>query len=150
MINAITFYRIANWFYRYKIPVIPQLIKLMIFFLYNCSIPYQAKIGKGSFLTYGGIGVIIHKRAVIGVNAEIGSGVTIGGRSGLYDVPVIGDNVYIATGAKVLGNIKVGDNAVIGANAVVIKDVPEGAVVGGIPAKILTSKKHQDDQRLSD
>jgi serine O-acetyltransferase len=84
--------------------------------------------------------VIIHKRSIIGNNVIIGSNVTIGGRSGLIDVPIIGDNVYIATGAKILGNVKVGNYAVIGANAVVIKDVPENAIVGGVPAKILSLK----------
>ena len=140
MINAIAFYRIANWLYRYKVPILPGVIRFFIFLIYNSVIPPQARIGKGSYLTYGGVGVIIHKRAVLGKNVVIGSNVTIGGRSGLVDVPVIGDNVYIATGAKLIGNITVGDYAVIGANAVVLKDVPPNAVVGGVPAKILSYK----------
>jgi len=140
MINAIVFYRIANWLYRYKVPILPGLIRFFIFIIYNSVVPPQSKIGKGTYLTYGGIGVIIHKRAVIGKNVVIGSNVTIGGRSGLADVPVIGDNVYIATGAKLIGNITIGDYAVIGANAVVLKDVPPRAVVAGVPAKILSFK----------
>lgn len=67
----------------------------------------------------------------------IGPNVTIGGRSGHYEVPIIGNNVEISTGSKVLGPIHIGNNATIGANAVVIKDVPENAVVAGIPAKVL-------------
>ncbi len=62
---------------------------------------------------------------------------TIGGRSGKENVPVIGNDVYIATGAKILGDIKVGNNVIIGANAVVIKDVPDNCVVAGVPAKII-------------
>lgn len=137
MINAISFYRVANILYRYKIPFLPKLIKLLIFIVYNCSIPYECKIGCNSFLGYGGIGVVIHKDAVIGANVNIGSNVTIGGRSNQSAVPVIGNNVYIATGAKILGNIRIGDRVIIGANAVVISDVPSDCVVAGIPAKII-------------
>ena len=63
----------------------------------------------------------------------IGPQVTIGGRSDLWDVPIIEDDVYIGTGAKVLGPITVGRGATIGANAVVIHDVPAGASVAGVP-----------------
>ena len=61
----------------------------------------------------------------------------IGGRSHIYEVPVIEDLVEIGVGAKVLGPIRVGRGAVIGANAVVLHDVPPGAVVVGIPARVL-------------
>jgi serine O-acetyltransferase len=74
---------------------------------------------------------------VIGENCRIAHGVTIGGRSGHYEVPVIGNNVTVGVGAVVLGPIKVGDHAIIGANAVVIHDVPAHAVVAGVPARII-------------
>lgn len=137
MVNAVIFYRLANFLYRYKVPFFPKLIKLFIFVIYNCSIPYECKIGRNSFLGYGGIGVVIHKNAVIGDNVNIGSNVTIGGRSNQTAVPVIGNDVYIATGAKILGDICIGDRVVIGANAVVISDVPSDCVVAGVPAKII-------------
>ena len=70
----------------------------------------------------------------IGEDCWINQQVTIG-YNGNGEAPVIGDNVMITCGAKVLGNINIGDNAVIGANAVVVKDVEAGAVMGGIPAK---------------
>lgn len=137
MINAVKFYRIANWFYRQSVPVLPKLIKLIIFLLYNSSIPYECVIGKGSMLGYGGIGVVIHKGAIIGKNVMIGPNVTIGGRSNMKRVPVIGDHVYIGTGAKILGEVNIGNRVIIGANAVVIKDVPNDCVVAGVPAKII-------------
>ncbi|MFK5878239.1 MAG: DapH/DapD/GlmU-related protein [Flavobacteriaceae bacterium] len=105
--------------------------------MYNSSIPYQAIIGKGSFFAYGGIGVVLHQRVVLGENCLIGSNVTIGGKSGENNVPIIGDNVKIATGVKILGAVIVGSNVTIGANAVVVKDVPNNVVVAGIPAKII-------------
>jgi serine O-acetyltransferase len=67
----------------------------------------------------------------------IGQCVTIGGKSGWYEVPIIGNNVEINAGARILGPVKVGDNVVIGANAVVTKDVPSNCVVAGVPAKII-------------
>lgn len=137
MINAVKFYRIANWLYRHRVPLLPKVIKLVIFLLYNSSVPYECVIGRGSILGYGGIGVVIHKNAVIGNNVIIGPNVTIGGRSNQMKVPVIGDHVYIGTGAKMLGDIKIGNRVVIGANAVVISDVPSDCVVAGVPAKII-------------
>lgn len=137
MINAYFFYRLSNILYRFKIPFFPTIIKGIIFLIYNSVIPYQAKIGKGTRFAYGGIGVVIHKRAVIGTKCVIGTNVTIGGKSGHYQVPIIGNNVYISTGAKVLGPIKIGSNATIGANAVAIKNVEDNTVVVGVPAKKL-------------
>lgn len=146
MINAIKLYRISNFCYRNKIPLLPKIIKLLIFFMYNSSVPHQAKIGKGTILGYGGIGVVIHKRTVIGENCTIGTGVTIGGKSGHFEVPEIGDNVYISTGAKVLGPIKIGNNAIIGANAVVIKNVPKNAIVAGVPSKIIKYRSSVNEE----
>ncbi len=140
MINAIHFYFIANWLYKKKIPLLPKCLELLIFLLYNSKISASTTIGRGSRFAYGGIGCVIHNRAVLGKNCMIGTNVTIGGRSDFHDVPVIGDDVYIATGAKVLGPIHIGNNAVIGANAVVIKNVDEKTTVAGIPAKVIPKK----------
>lgn len=137
MINAYRFYYISHCLFRWKLELFSKLFKLFIFLLYNSSIPYQAKIGKGTKFAYGGIGVIIHKRAVIGSNCNIGSNVTIGGRSNHQSVPVIGDRVYIGTGAKILGPVTIGDDVKIGANAVVLMDVPDNATAVGVPAKII-------------
>ena len=129
-------YRIGNWCYRNKVPLVPYVLNGLIRFVHNCAIYSQTEIGKGSTFAYGGIGVVIHKRARIGEDCVIGANVTIGGRSKSKEVPIIGNDVYIATGAKVLGSISIGDNCVIGANAVVIEDVPTGCVVVGVPGRI--------------
>ena len=133
----IHWYRLANWLWCHRIPVLPKLIYLLQYILFNCSVPASCTIGKGTKFGYYGMAVVIHSRAVIGKNCVIGTCVTVGGRSKHHNVPVIGDNVYIGTGAKILGPVKVGNNVVVGAGAVVISDVPDNSVVVGMPAKVV-------------
>ena len=142
MLNAIFFYRIARWLYLHHVPFLPKLITLLIFLIYNSKVPYQAKIGRGTKLGYGGVGVIIHTKSVIGDDCVIAQHVTIGGGNSRYPgLPTIGNHVHISHGAIVFGGITIGDNVTIGANAVVNKPVPNDAVVAGIPAKILRIKQ---------
>ena len=126
----------------HHIPVLPKLITLLISLIYNSKIPYQAKIGRGSTFGYGGMGVVIHSKSIIGVNCTICQQVTIGGGNSRFPgVPVIGNNVYIAKGSIVMGGITIGNNVTIGANAVVTKPVSDNAIVAGVPAKILRIKE---------
>jgi serine O-acetyltransferase len=90
-------------------------------------------IGGGLYLEHGFSTIITAKS--IGKNCWINQQVTIGFKNAKS--PIIGDNVRISCGAKILGGIKIGNNAIIGANAVVIKDVPDNAIVGGVPAKVI-------------
>jgi serine O-acetyltransferase len=115
----------------------------LISLLRNSSVPLSADLGKVSF-GYGGIGVIIHAKAKIGDYVIIGSNVTVGGGSTRLDqygvkraIPIIGNRVFIATGAKILGGIEIGNHCVIGANAVVTKDIPDFSVVAGVPGKVV-------------
>jgi serine O-acetyltransferase len=137
--SAITLYRLERWLYVRGVPVLPRVIYYLIFLLFNSAIPAEAEIGPGTQFGYGGMGVVLHKRARLGSGVMVGPQVTVGGRSNLWNVPVIEDDVYIGTGAKVLGPIRVGRGAVIGANAVVIEDVPAGSAVAGVPARVVRS-----------
>ncbi len=131
-------YYFALFLHNLKIPILPKLINILfVRLLFGCQISLGAKIGKGSKIGYGGVGTVIHDRAVIGKNVLIGPGVVIGGTSKKYEVPVIGDNCEIAPGAKIIGPVKIGNNCIVGANAVVIRDVPDNTIVGGVPAKVL-------------
>jgi len=135
--NAIGIYRVANFCYRKKIPVVPFMCKAAIFLLFNSVVPYSTKIGKGSRFAYGCIGVVLHGRAVIGERVIIGQGVTVGRKLSPNGVPVIGNDVYIAAGARILGDITIGDNVIIGANSVVVTDVPANTIVAGAPARVV-------------
>ena len=133
--NAIKLHRIGNYFHRNRIKLFAKLIDGLIFFIYNSYIPSSSTIGEGSKFAYKGIGVVIHSRAKIGKNCLIGQNITIGGKDGDLNPPIIGHNVYIAAGARIIGDITIGSNCIIGANAVVNKSFPANTVIAGIPAK---------------
>lgn len=140
MLNAIYFYRFGRFLYLHHLTFFSKIIELLIFILYNSRIPSSSSIGKGTVFSYGGIGVVIHKRAVIGNNCKIGTNVTIGGRSGHFMVPIICNNVDLSTGSKILGPITLGDNVIVGANAVVISSFGSNSIVAGVPARLIKSK----------
>ena len=106
---------------------------------FGISISYKTRIGSGFYIGHFG-GIIVNSNAVIGKNCNISHLVTLGitNRGEKKGVPIICDNVYIGPGAKIIGNIRVGNNAAIGANCVVTKDVPDNAVVVGVPGKIIS------------
>lgn len=107
-------------------------------YLFGFDITRGTDIGKGFYIGHFG-GVVISGAAKIGDNCNISQGVTIG-VSGVGEnrgVPIIGDNVYIGAGAKVIGKIVIGNNVAIGANAVVTRDVPDNTIVAGVPAKVI-------------
>ncbi|MDN3384681.1 DapH/DapD/GlmU-related protein [Pseudoalteromonas sp. APC 3358] len=137
-------HKLGHFFYSKRIPLLPKFFTVLIRLIHNCAIFSETKIGSKTIFAYGGIGVVIHKKVVIGNNCIIGSNVTIGGKSRSINVPVIGDNCFIATGAKILGEVKIGNNCVIGANSVVIIDVPDNSVVAGVPGKIIKSNVPKD------
>lgn len=105
---------------------------------FGVGLPFDAKIG-GGFIMFHTSCIFINQNAVVGKNCSLMQGVTIGGARG-KGAPVIGDNVVLSAGCKVIGNVKVGNNVFVGANAVVVSDIPDGATVVGIPAKIVNVK----------
>jgi serine O-acetyltransferase len=133
----LTIHALAHRLWKWHVPLLPRLLTLFNRVAFAAQLPAATQVGRGVKLNYSGLGTVIHARVVIGNDVEIGPGVVIGGRSEIYEVPVIEDGVQIGVGAKVLGPIRVGRGAVIGANAVVLHDVPPGAVVVGIPARVL-------------
>lgn len=137
MLSPILLFRFASFLYRKKIFFFPNLITLIIRISFACYLPHQLNAGKNLILGYGGLGIIIHANSIIGNGCHIDQGVTIGGTSKKKDVPILGDDVYVGAGAKILGPIKIGSNVVIGANAVVLNDIPDNCVAVGVPAKII-------------
>lgn len=116
---------------------LPFYILLSMFL--GIQIPRGAKIGGGLKIYHFGC-IVLNPETIIGNNCTLRQGVTIGNKNDIYDVPVIGDNVDIGAGAKVLGKIKIGNNVSIGANAVVLVDVPDNSIAVGVPARVLKKR----------
>ena len=106
---------------------------------YSMQIPHQCKIGYGLYLGHG-ICMVINVHTVIGNNVNLSQFLNIG--SNKRTAATIGDNVWIGPGVCIVEGVHIGNNATIGAGAVVTKDVPEGATVAGVPAKVISYKPH--------
>lgn len=142
-VKAIIYYKISRYFYLRKHYYISRLLLEKCKRKTGIEIHPGASIGKNLFIDHG-LGVVIGETSVIGDNVIIYQGVTIGATGKKVKGrrhPVIGNNVFIGSGAKILGNIKVGNNVKIGANAVVLKDIPSNVTTVGIPSKIVKNKK---------
>lgn len=129
-------YRLMEYFNTKKTPILPGFFMRYIRVIYSCELPTNLKLGKGVVLKHNGLGVVIHPDAIIGENTQIYQNVSIAGRNN-RGTPIIGKNVFIGCGACILGGVKIGDNVSIGANAVVLDDIPENAVVVGVPGKVI-------------
>ena len=142
-VKAIFFHRIANFFSVAKFDLLARIISQFSRFMTGIEIHPKAKIGKNLFIDHG-MGVVIGETSEIGDNVTIYHMATLGGiapsinsndQRNIKRHPTIEDDVVIGSGAQVLGPVTVGRCAKIGANAVITKDVPEKAVMVGIPAK---------------
>ena len=142
-VKAVFFHRLANFFSVAKFHLVARIISQFSRFLTGIEIHPGAKIGKNLFIDHG-MGVVIGETSEIGNNVTIYHMVTLGGISPSINSndqrhikrhPTLKDNVVVGSGAQILGPVVVGKNSKIGANAVVTKDVPENAVMIGIPAK---------------
>ncbi len=119
-------------------PSLAKMIWRIIQLLFSCYIPPTVVLEKGVNIAHG-VGIVIHQDVVVGAGTKIYQNVTIGaGRKirGRY-CPKIGKNCLLGSGCCILGGINLGDNVKVGANAVVVRDVPNGCTVVGVPAKIV-------------
>ena len=127
-------FRLMRAFRRWHLGPLAGLVYKLNAFVTGAVIGRDAQFGPGLVILHS-IGVVINSSVEGGNNVVIENGVTIGAEKGKS--PILGDNIFIGAGAKILGAVKIGDNARIGANAVVIKDIPEGATAAGVPAEIV-------------
>src|ERR1700694_917582 len=138
-LHAIYVHKLARWFWLHRLPWLGRLTSQLGRWLTGIEIHPGAKIGSCVFIDHG-MGVVIGETAEVGDGCTIYQGVTLGGTSlyrGAKRHPTLGAGVVVGAGAKVLGGFTVGDGARIGSNAVVVKEVPAGATVVGIPGRIV-------------
>ena len=137
-LHAIALHRVANWLWRRRARLPARWLSHWARWLTGVEIHPAARIGRRLVIDHG-MGVVIGETAAIGDDVTIYHQVTLGGTS-LHRGkrhPTVGDRVIIGAGAKILGAITMGDDARVGANAVVIRDVPPGDTVVGIPARVV-------------
>ncbi|MBL4902447.1 MAG: serine acetyltransferase [Desulfocapsa sp.] len=135
---VVIIYLLAYKLDQLHIPIVPEVInRVFVRLLFSCYVGLGARLGENVRLGYGGLGIVIHKEAIIGNNVVIGAGVTLGGSPRKVGVPVIGDNCTIYNGAQIVGPITIGNNCIVGAGSVVLENVPDECIVAGVPAKII-------------
>ena len=141
-LHAIYIHKLAHWCWTHGLKWLGRFASHCGRFLTGIEIHPGAKIGSCVFIDHG-MGVVIGETAEVGDGCTIYQGVTLGGTSlyrGEKRHPTLGEGVMVAAGAKVLGGFTVGAGARIGSNAVVVKEVPPGATVVGIPGRIVESR----------
>lgn len=134
-------YTRSNTLLKYSIYPVARVFLHRLTYKLGISISPKTKIGSGFYIGHFG-GIIVSDESVIGKNCNISQGVTLGkgNRGKNKGHPILGDNIYIGPGAKIVGAVKIGNNVAIGANCVVTKDIPDNSVVVGIPGKVISQE----------
>ncbi|MEK6245862.1 MAG: serine O-acetyltransferase [Pseudomonadota bacterium] len=147
-LHAVWIHRLAHWLWMHRLLWLGRLTSHLGRWLTGIEIHPAAVVGRRVFIDHG-MGVVIGETAEIGDDCTIYQGVTLGGTSlyrGSKRHPTLGKSVVVSAGAKVLGGFTVGDGAKIGSNAVVLKEVPAGATVVGIPGRIVEESAKAKEQ----
>lgn len=131
--GIIKWYRAERWLYLHHLTPLAAIIKGAIRIIWGGVIPYKTQIGKGTVITYHGLGVVLNQNAVIGNNCRIRHHVTVASNG--EGAPVLGDGVEVGAGAVIVGKIRIGNNAKIGALSFVNSDIPDNCTAVGAPAK---------------
>ena len=152
-LHSIGFYKLSSFLWSIKLSFLARIVSYFGRLITGIEIHPAAKIGKFLFIDHG-MGVVIGETSEIGDNVTIYHMATLGGISpsvnsneqrNIKRHPTLKDNVVVGSGAQILGPVTIGKNAKIGANAVVTKDVPENAVMVGIPAKNVGETSGSDE-----
>ena len=140
---AMVWYRLMQWAGRWRLMPLELLFNRINTFFCNCIIGRGAEFGPGFVLIHA-TGVVINGGVRGGSNVKLEHQVTIGAER--RQSPVLGDDLFVGAGAKIIGSVTIGTGARVGANAVVVKDVPPHSTVVGIPARVVRTR--QPDQSL--
>ncbi len=147
-LHAIMAHRLNHWLWNYGLNWLARVLSHVARWFTGVEIHPGAQIGRRFFIDHG-MGVVIGETTIIGDDCTLYHGVTLGGISWSPGKrhPTLGNDVVVGAGAKILGPIEIGDDARIGSNAVVLKSVPAGATVVGIPGRIINSTPDEVNAR---
>jgi serine O-acetyltransferase len=149
--QALQGWRVAHWLWGRGRETLAFHFQSRISELFQLDIHPAARLGKGLFLDHG-TGIVIGETAVVGDDVSMLHGVTLGGTGAERGDrhPKIGKGVLLGAGAKVLGNIAVGDYAKVASGSVVLKPVPSGCTVAGVPARLVNCPTGAEPARTMD
>jgi serine O-acetyltransferase len=147
-LHAVWAHRISHRLWRWRLKLLARVLAQLARWFTGIEIHPGATIGNRFFIDHG-MGVVIGETAEIGDDCTLYHGVTLGGTSWekAKRHPTLGKNVVVGAGAKILGPITLGDNARVGSNSVVVKDVPAGATVVGIPGRIVIARDDANSEK---
>ena len=143
-IYSVIIYRIGNFLVRHHIKFLPNVLKGVNQLFFSCDFSPYATIGK-YFRIQHSVGVVVGHSVEIGNNCELFQNVTIGSNRRVKngkEMPSLGNNVTVYTGAVIVGPIHIGDNSIIGAGCYVDFDVPANSIIKRVPSQIIRSKKN--------
>jgi serine O-acetyltransferase len=141
--QAVVVFRFCRWARSVKTPIIGLLLRILARILHlgvmvvsGINIQPYSAIGRGFAIHNFSCIFILAER--MGDNCTVNQGVTIGNVRGSPRPPILGDNVYVGAGAKILGEVNIGSNVVIAANSLVVSNVPDNCTVAGVPARVIS------------
>ena len=148
-LHAIWGHRISHWLWVRRLRWLARFSSHIVRWLTGVEIHPGATVGRRLFIDHG-MGIVIGETAVIGDDCTLYHGVTLGGVSWNRGKrhPTLGNNVIVGAGAKILGPFTVGDDARIGSNSVVVKEVPPGATMVGIPARVVSKQGEEPSEKV--
>lgn len=149
-VHAVLIHRLSHRLWNFRLKWLARVIAGLGRWVTGIEIHPGARIGRRLFIDHG-MGVVIGETAEIGADCTLYHGVTLGGTSWNKGKrhPTLGNEVVVGAGAKVLGPIQIGAGARIGSNAVVVKDVPAGATVVGVPGRVVQVTNEEEQRRAA-
>jgi len=129
-------HRLSSWLHGARLLALSRAVDGVSRVVFAASTPGRARIGENVFFHHSGLGVVINALSVIEDDCEIGVHVVLGGRAPEIGAPHLERGVIVHSGARIIGPVRIGAGAVVGANAVVLDDVPSGALAVGVPAVV--------------
>jgi len=147
-VHALLLHRVSHRLWHWHLKWLARMLSVFARWMTGIEIHPAAKIGRRFFIDHG-MGVVIGETAEIGDDCTLYHGVTLGGTTWEKGKrhPTLGNDVVVGAGAKVLGPITLGDGARVGSNAVVVKDVPAGTTVVGIPGRVVSKRPTEEDEK---
>jgi serine O-acetyltransferase len=141
--QAVLLYRLSHWLFMRGWVYPPWFLSRLNLAVTGADIEFNAQIGPAMFIAHP-VGIVVGRGTVIGSEVTLFQGVTFGARSwhpdNIRKFPKVGNKCYFFAGAAVLGDVAIGDYCIVGAHAVLLNDLPDGALALGVPAKVYPDK----------